>query len=414
MILRPAEPRPNIVLILAEDLGAWLLGYYGNKEIRTPNLDLLARSGSRFVSHSVATLGTAASRATLLTGRLPRQHGVEDTVGSAGPPAKFRSEVMISDLLAGNGYDCGFAGKWDFGEAARPQHGFSVWSALPPEERGYAAQTITGHAVQFLEARKPERPFFLLVSHPNPRAPYDGLPQKYYDLHAKTPFDTVGWLPMVADAAENRELMKDPVGSLRKCAAAISALDEQIPPLISVLDKKGIRDNTVVIFTASSGLLAGRHGVWSAGRGSDPINLYTEAVETPMIWNWPGKVPIEGARTELAGSYDLFPTLCDLAGVAAPKDRDLCGRSYLLPITNRPLPRREEWRNLVFASYGGAEMARDSRYKLVLRAGGAGPNELYDLRTDPREFTNQFENDRFVTIRTALTESIVKWRQEYL
>ncbi len=408
-------PRPNIVLILAEELGAWMLGSYGNKEIRTPHLDLLVRSGSRIVNHSMATLGAAASPATLLTGRLPRQHGIEDALGPAGPPARFRSELMISDLLARSGYECGFAGRWPFGDDAKPQHGFNSWSALPAQERGYAAEATTGGAVRFLEAQKPERPFFLLVSHPSPRVPYEGLPQKYYDLYDGTTFATVGWSPAVAWAAENRELMKNPVESLRKCAAAVSALDDQIPPLISVLDKMKVRYNTVVIFTASRGLLAGRHGLWSGGRGSDPVNLYREAVETPMIWNWPGVVPVEGARTELAGSYDLLPSLCEVAGVAVPKDRELCGRSYLLPVTNRPFPRRTPpWRNLVFASYGGVEMARDFRYKLVLRAGGAGPNELYDLRSDPREFTNQFENDHFVTIRTNLTEALVKWRQEYV
>ena len=411
---RTAEPKPNIVLILAEDLGAWLLGCFGNKEIRTPNLDLLARSGSRFASHSVSTLGSAASRATLLTGRLPRQHGIEESPGQAAPPAKFRGEVLISDLLAASGYECGFVGKWDFGEQAKPQHGFRAWSTLAAQERGPAFESITPNAVQFLEARKPEQPFFLVVSHPSPRVPYDGYPQRYYDLYAKTAFDTLAWLPMVASASQDRELMKDPVGSLRKCAAAISALDDQIPPLVSVLDKKGIRDRTLVIFTSLNGLLAGRHGLWSAGRGSDPINLYAEAVETPMIWNWPGKVPVEGARSELAGSYDLFPTLCELAGVAAPKDRNLCGRSYLLPMTNQPLPRKEPWRSLVFASYGGAEMARDPRFKLVLRANGAGPNELYDVRADPREFTNQYDNAKFLTVRNSLAESLRQWREKHV
>jgi arylsulfatase A-like enzyme len=95
--------------------------------------------------------------------------------------------------------------------------------------------------------------------------------------------------------------------------------------------------------------------LWSAGLGSDPINLYAEAVETPMIWNWPGKVPVEGARSELAGSYDLFPTLCELAGGA--KDRSLCGglsAADYQPAVTAAKP----WRNLVFASYGGAEIAR--------------------------------------------------------
>ncbi|MCC7174152.1 MAG: sulfatase-like hydrolase/transferase [Bryobacterales bacterium] len=412
---RSTEPRANIVLILAGDLGAWLLGSYGNREIRTPNLDLLARSGSRLASHSVATLGTAAGVATLLTGRLPRQHRVPEAPGKPGLPATFANEVLISDLLAAAGYECGFAGRWELGDPTKAQRGFRSWSALPADERGSALDPVTESAVRFLEERKPGQPFFLLVSHGSPCAPYDGLPQKYYDRYANSTFESVGWLPAAANAAADREMMADPVGSLRKCAAAISALDDQIPPLVSVLDRKGLRDNTVIVFTATRGLPAGRHGVWSGGRGSNPVNLYAEAIETPMIWNRPGTIPVEATRMELAGSYDLFPTLCEVAGVTAPKGRNLCGRSYLLPLTNRPLPRREPpWRNLVFASYEGAEMARDSRIKLVLRGNGAGPNELYDLRIDPRETTNLYDDDRFVTVRNNLSNSLSQWREKYV
>jgi arylsulfatase A-like enzyme len=396
-------------LILAENLGAWLVGPFGNTEIRTPNLDLLARSGSRFRNHTAVAPACAANRATLLTGRLPRQHGIEETPGT-----KFGAEVAISDLLAAAGYECGYVGKWDLGDADTPQHGFRFWRPAAAGGQGYASEQITRQAVEFLDGRKPEQPFFLIVSHPGPIAPYEGHPRKYDELYAKLTFDSHAWLPAAANASEGKEFLKDYVGSMRKYAGAVSALDDQIPPVVSVLDKKGIRDQTLVIFTSASGLLAGRHGLWGAGRGSDPVNLYAEAVETPMIWNWPGKVPVEGARAELVGSYDLFPTLCEVAKVAPPTGRNLCGRSYLAPITNQPLPRKAPWQNVVFASYGVAEMVRDSRFKLVLRNRGAGPNELYDVRVDARELVNQYENSQFLTVRNALAESLRQWREKYV
>ncbi len=206
--------KPNILLVLANDLGAWMLGCFGNKEIRTPNLDLLARGGTRFLRHSVCAPAGAPGRASLLTGRTPRQHGLEDA------PARFRNEIMISDLLASAGYNCGYVGRWDMGEGEKPQHGFRSWYTLP--------EMMTQRAAQFLEEQKAEAPFFLVASYFLPDAPYDGHPRKYYDQYAKTTFETTGWLPAASNAAQGKEYLKDTVGSLRKCAAAVSALDDQV------------------------------------------------------------------------------------------------------------------------------------------------------------------------------------------
>jgi arylsulfatase A-like enzyme len=129
-----------------------------------------------------------------------------------------------------------------------------------------------------------------------------------------------------------------------------------------------------------------------------------------MIWSWPGRVPTQSARPELVSFYDFLPTVCEAAGVQAPKDRNLLGRSYLNVVTNRPLPKGERWRDLVFGQFRYTEMARDNRYKLVIRHEGKGPNELYDLRVDPREKANQYDNQAYVTIKQNLTKELEAWR----
>ena len=400
--------KPNLVLILAEELSAWLLGCFGNKEIKTPNLDLLARSGTRFISHTVATAAAPGNRATFLTGRLPHQHGCED-----GPSERLVSELLLSDLLAKAGYECAYAGRWDLGGELKPQHGFSQWFPLAGGETGFTAEWVTARAVDFLEKQSPGRPFFLVAAYPLPAAPYAGLPSRFYDLYSGVAFETAGWQPASASASRGKELLADTVDSLRRLAAAVTALDEQVKPLLAVLDRRSLRDNTLVVFTACRGVLAGRHGLWHGGDGSEPPNLYTEALETPMIWNWPGTVPVEGARTELVASYDLFPSLCAALEVTPPPKANLCGRSFLLPVTNQPLPRKAPWRNLVFASYRNTEMVRDSRFKLVLRSNGAGPNELYDLRADAAERFNQYDNAEFITVRKTLEQQLRQWRTKY-
>ena len=396
-------PRPNILLILAESLPAFSLGCYGNQEIRTPNLDLLARGGSLFTCHATCAPSPRAGRASLLTGLVPRQHGVEEQ--PAAVPPSFASTTMISDLLAGAGYHCGYMGLWGLGDDAKPQHGFQKWDTQPG--------TPTARAVQFLEELQPGWPFFLVASFASPREPYTGLPQAFYDKYATSRFDSLGWLPPARNASSGKEFLSDIVGSLRKCAAAITAFDNEVAQLISALDARKLREQTLVIFTAAAGHLMGRHGLWGSGRASDPVNMYEEAVMTPMFWNWRGKVPVEGVRPEVIDGDDLLPSLCEVAGIRAPAKRPLAGRSYLLPATNRPLPKKAPWRNLVFSQSGNTEMVRNARFKVVLRDGGKGPGELYDLRKDPRELVNQYDNAEYISFRSSMARDLEQWRQQY-
>ena len=435
-----APERPNILLVLADDLAAWMLGCYGNKEIRTPNMDELARGGTRFQNNFVCTPICSASRATLFTGRLPRQHGIQDFLtdkpvadppqGQEVAPPSFKNEVLLSDVLAGQGYDCGYVGKWHMGDDATPQHqnrfwytmlGGSApyqnpkmsWNGKIVEEKGYLPELMTGKACEFLGGQSGQKPFFLTVSYFNPHTPYDGHPQKYYDMYAKTSFDGVGWQPMAANALRERELMRDPIANMRKCAASVSALDDQIPVLVRKLRERRLWENTLVIFCGDNGFLLGRHGLWSKGLASNPINMYDEVMSVPMIWNWPGKIPVQQVRPELVSFYDVMPTLCELTGAPVPAGRNLCGRSYLPLVFNRPLPKKEPWRNTVFGQFRNTDMARDSRNKLVLRNDGAGPNELFDLRTDPRENVNQYNNPQYLTPRDRLAGEIAEWKKRY-
>jgi arylsulfatase A-like enzyme len=431
---------PNIVLILADDLAAWMLGCYGNKEIRTPNIDVLARSGTRFANNFVCTPICSASRATLFTGRTPRQHGIHDFLtpkpssnppqGQAAPPSSFREEIMISDVLASRGYECGYSGKWHMGDDAKPQHNYRFWYTMQGgsspyqnpsmnlngevvNESGYLAELITKRALEFLDRQTAEKPFFLTISHFNPHTPYEGHPARYYEMYANTKFETLGWEPPAPNALREKNYLNDIVGNIRKCAASVTALDDQIAPVIAKINERGWRDDTLIIFTGDNGFLLGRHGLWSKGLASDPINMYEEVVQTPMIWNWFGKVPPEAVRPELVSFYDVVPTICDAVDAPLPEGRNLCGRSYLPLATGKSLPQKERWRNIVFGDFRNTQMARDTRYKLVWRNEGKGPNELYDMRTDPREKTNQYDNPGFVTVREALQQELEAWRKKY-
>ena len=393
---RKPAVRPNVVLIVLEDVGAWMLGCYGNREFRTPNIDVLGRSGMRFLSSYAASAVPPPGLASILTGETPRQLGF---AADDAPSASLGKAPMLSGILAGAGYLCGFAGDWKL-MAGEPQPaGFKSWDVTAD----YSA--VTAKAARFLDGQKTSQPFLLVAAYAFP----DGVPSKYVDAYASATFDTIGWEPRATNAAAHKDALKDIPGSIRKAAAALTALDGEIALLIRKLDERGLRDNTLIVLTSTSGALLGRHGLWGGGRASDPPNMYEEVTAVPLIWDWQGHTPADSTRPEFVSAYDLLPSLCELVQAPLPAGPKLPGRSYLPAVFNQPFPQKEPWRNLVFGQFDSAAMVRDNRYKLVLRSDGQGPGVLFDEIGDPREKVNQYDNPRFVTTRDDLSRALTAW-----
>ncbi|MGO9254908.1 MAG: sulfatase [Bryobacteraceae bacterium] len=370
----PAPAPPSLLLLAPDNLPAWIVGSYGNQEVRTPHLDALAKTGTRFLNHSVCAPEPGLGRATLVTGRTPMQVHDAETV-----PA---GEAGLEKLLAGLGY-----------------------ATLEAEASA---------APKFLDAQAAGKPFFLHVRCPYLQPPYDGMAQKYHQQYAQIKFDTFNPDRPAPNAARNRELLADPIGSLRKYGAAVSAFDDEVGAIIARLTQKGLLQNTLIVFTATCGNLAMHHGLWGAGGASEPRNMFQEAVATPLIWSWLGHVPPDVTRPDQVSAYDLVPTICELASSNLPS-ANLCGRSYLALATGKSLPKKQPWRTTVFAADGPTAMARVERYKLVERTPGAhsGPGELYDLVADPGERQNQYDNQQFLSVRTELAGSLAAWKQRY-
>jgi hypothetical protein len=182
---KPEALRPGIVLILVDELPAFMLGSYGNKQVRTPNLDLLAQMGMRFTNHFSCVPAAVAGRNTLLTGRTPMQ------LGDAGNLSA--DDVPLASILRAAGY-------------------------TSQEGDGAAA-------VQFLDGQTAGKPFFFTLNCPSLRPPYDNVPKQYLDMYAAEPFD--GYAPDLpaANAADGKELLRNVLGNVRKAAAAVTALD---------------------------------------------------------------------------------------------------------------------------------------------------------------------------------------------
>ncbi|MBS1857190.1 MAG: sulfatase-like hydrolase/transferase [Acidobacteria bacterium] len=360
---KPAGETPHIVLILAEHLPAWLLSCYGNKEVRTPNIDRLSLTGTRLMNHIAAHGDPAAARAALLTGML----------AGGGTP--------VDKLLSGVGY--------------------STHTAASGAE-----------AVRVLEAESGAKPFLLTVTLSGFAPPYPGG-APYLGQFANAKLDTFEQVPPAPNIAAGKEMFTgDLLGNLRAAAAAVVGIDAEVGVITAKLSQKKLLDNTLIVFTSPTGSLIGRHGLWNGSAGSNPPNFYEEVIATPMIWVWPARVAPSNTRPELVSGADLTPTICDLTPADLPAGT-YPGRSYLPLVQNKPLPKKQPWRKTAFLADGRFGVARDDRYKLVLRDEGKGPNELYDLTADARERVNQYDNPQFLAVRTQLTGELTRWRQKF-
>ena len=421
--------RPNILFILADDMGAWALHCAGNSDIQTPNLDRMATRGVRFENFFCASPVCSPARASILCGTMPSCHGVLDWLDGGNVPAShpftegreaFRFETQpirylehltsYTELLHQAGYTCGLCGKWHLGDSLSPQKGFTDWYTIARggcdyfkpeivengtirEEHGYVTDLIGQRALETLEryASRPD-PFYLSVHFTAPHDPWDKEqhPQAYWDLYEGCGFTATPDLPLHPNqvytcshgTGERRKEL------LRGYYAAISAMDHQIGRLTDKLEELGILDNTVVIFTSDNGMNLGQHGIWGKGNGTFPQNMFDSSVKVPFLAMWPGHFRENAVCEEMFSHYDLMPTLCELAQVECRTRQTLPGDSFAAWLQQ---PDKERGGSIVvFDEYGPVRMIRSKEYKLVLRY-PYGPNELYDLRQDPQEETNLYD-----------------------
>jgi arylsulfatase A-like enzyme len=426
----PAADRPpNVVFILTDNHGAWTLGCYGNKDIRTPHLDRFAREGTLFERSYSSNAVCSPTRATYLTGLIPSQHGVHTylTAGGAqtGPNAyctiaEFRS---LSEILKDVGYVCGLSGKWHLGGNLRPQEGFSEWVTMPHghtstfydaeviedgkvrKEPGYLTDFWTGHAVRFIEANK-ARPFFLFLAYNGPYGLGGSLLRPARNRHADYYADKD--LPSFPRERphpwlyQNRQFMNN-VQAMRRHAAEVSGVDDGVGRVLAALKEHGLDDNTLVVFTGDQGLAGGHSGFWGMGDHTRPLTCYDWTMHVPLIWRHPGRIPAGRRRDLLVSNYDFLPTVLDYLGL---KDKQADtpaspGRSYAAALRDGPVA----WEDVVFFEFENVRAVRTDRWKHIVRFPD-GPDELYDLRADPGERTNLVDRDMHAGERAALRKRL--------
>ena len=382
-----AQPRPpNIVFVLADDLGVNDVGAYGRREHRTPNLDRLAAEGLRFTAAYVASPICSPSRAALMTGRAPaRLHLTTYLPGRADAPSQRLlhppmrqhlplEEVTLAERLRTAGYATAMIGKWHLGGAGYlpTDQGFDVFHAgqattAPSDvEGGKGEFDLTREAERFIDANR-DRPFFLYLGHNNPHIPFRSA------------------RPALVES--NRDAF-DPA-----YAATVQTLDDSIGRLLAHLDNRGLRERTIVVFTSDNGGLhmpEGQHArvthntPYRAGKGY----LYEGGLRVPLIVRGPGLATRRLVEAPLVNS-DWLPTLLEITGAGTARDLDGISQAQLLR-TGRPsaaaAARPFFWHIPHYTNQGSrpAGAIRDGRWKLVEHY-DTGRAELFDLEADVAE-----------------------------
>jgi arylsulfatase A-like enzyme len=420
----PARRPPNVVMFMTDDHGAWANGCYGCPEIHTPNIDRLAREGMRFDRAYACTPVCSPSRMTYITGKLPSLHGVQDYLipeDTAGPTARrwLDGHTTYTEILARNGYTLGLSGKWHMGEDERAQRGFSYWATVPggggtyrdPEfirngERikvnRFKTDAVGDFAIDFIEQSK-DKPFYLLVPFYAPHTPYDYQPAEYRKPYENAKFTCYPRGSAHPDQNPSLKNHHNREESMRSYSALITGADANIGRIVKRLEELGLRENTLVIFTADQGWNAGHHGVWGKGNGTVPFNMYEESLRVPLIWNHPGRIPAGSTTRALVSSYDYFPTILDYLNVPSPVQT--MGRSCKSVLAQ---PKANWTRNRLFFEYAYVRGIRTENLKYIERAAPYG-SELYDLEADPGETVNHIDDPAYRKQRDALARELAAY-----
>lgn len=422
---KSVPPPVNVVMFMTDDHGAWALGASGCAEMHTPNIDQLAREGARFTRAYACTPVCSPSRMTWLTGLIPSVHGVQDWLR---PPDSYgersrrwlAGHLAYSEILARNGYTLGMCGKWHMGQDDKPQAGFTYWATVPggggtyrnPEflKNGvrvrlneFKTDAVGDCALDFLDQTR-GRPFYLLVPFYAPHTPYDFQPEQYRRPYEGSKFSCFPQTSQHPWQSPGLRAHHGNRASMHSYSALITGVDANVGRVVEKLEALGVRERTLIVFTADQGWNAGHHGVWGKGNGTWPFNMYEESIRVPLIWNQPGRIRAGQVLAPMVSSYDYFPTILEYLGMRAPADSRRPGRSYAAFLEGK----KPAWRNRLYFEYCFVRAIRTETMKYIERT-KEWPSELYDLERDPGETENRLEDPAYRRQREALQRDLAQW-----
>ncbi|MDO8683197.1 MAG: sulfatase-like hydrolase/transferase [Armatimonadota bacterium] len=395
--------KPNIVLLIADDMGYGDLGCYGAKDISTPNIDRLASEGVRFTQFYTTAPVCAPMRVSMLTGKYPQRTSLATNPDSKNPKAGLSpNETLLPEVLKTAGYATGLIGKWHLGYAPefRPRKqgfdeyfGFLSGSAdyfdhtyrktekwmfdndTEADEPGYMTDLLTNKAVAFIEKHK-NRPFFLYVAY---SAPHD--PQQAPDE----------WL---------KRSRRGVYGAM------VENLDHNIGRVLQQLKDSGVEENTLVIFMSDNGadVAAFRNAGSNAPFRGSKRDVTEGGVRLPFIARWPGHIKAKSEVNEPIISMDIYNTLACVANAKIPLRAGIDGKNVLGVIQGKA----KSPHDYLFFNYGNGLAVRHGKWKLIEIDGKLAG--LYDLETDASE-RNDLSAQQPKIVKD-LSDKLIQWKRD--
>jgi arylsulfatase A-like enzyme len=424
---------PNIIYILADDLGIGDIGYFGQEFIHTPNLDRLAANGMIFTQHYSGSTVCAPARSSLLTGQHTGHTYIRGNheIMPEGQMPISDERITLGQMMQNAGYVTGAFGKWGLGMPGTTgdpnHHGFDLFFGYMCQRQAhryypeyiwendqkyflegndlvhtvtYSQDVIQARTLDFIRENK-DKPFFAYVPHLIPHAelnaPDDSILDMYYGRFPEAPwgFDNTTGDPHLGNDYGDPDFdirgyapVKNPRAVF---AAMVTRLDLHVGQIMQLLDELGLADNTLIIFTSDNGphKEGGADPEFfnsSAGFRGTKRDLYEGGIRVPMIAYWPGRIAA-GTRTDhISAFWDVMPTFAGIARTTSPDDID--GISFLPTLLGQEGQQEHEYLYWEFHEWGGRQAVRKGDWKLVklnvLRPDIA-TYELYDLSKDPFE-----------------------------
>ena len=427
-----ARPRPDIVVVVADDMRWDLMSGEGHPFLDTPNLDHFANEAAKMGKAFVPVALCSPSRAAILTGREPHRASAPGILWRNN--SFLQTQRTLAEDLQDAGYTTAYFGKWHLGDGSKPKRGFDHWESFDwlgdffdpvvhvngvrHEFDGYVDDVLSARAERFLEEHADsERPVFMMIGlkaphlmfeHPERHdGAFEGVGIPVPDTYDED-FSRSGKLQAIKEwlgidhFRAGLEHYKDWDHYIKEHYRAILGLDDSVGTLRAALRHRGKEDDTLFIYTSDNGYSLGDHGL------TEKHMVYEEPIRVPFLIDFPGRED-RGFRFEgLVSTLDIAPTALDYAGVEIPRRMD--GRS-LRPLVEPGHDVAGEdgapWRDELFLAYEGWQVAlRTERYKYIESLVEEGHVELYDLITDPNETRTVHDDPAYVDVLATMKERL--------
>lgn len=453
-----AQKKPmNIIFILSDDHRYDAMGFmHAIEGLQTPGMDRMAREGAHIKNAFVSTSLCSPSRASILTGQYAHTHTVVDNSAPLPDNLKFFPQYMQE-----KGYQTAFMGKWHMGNTDdQPQPGFDYWLSfqgqgvyntptfningkrVKQKDGSYITDLLTDYAVDWLNNRKKEKPFFLYLSHKGVHAEFEPAKRhagKYANLPIVCPpsmyltvtdsskyFGTVTAPKTKVNYADIPQWVRKQRYSwhgvdymyhgtipfdnfYHRYLETLQAVDESVERILNWVKEQGLDQNTMVVYMGDNGFSFGEHGL------IDKRHAYEESMRVPLLVWAPGMVKPNSVVDNIIMNVDLAPTFLQLAGISKPLQMQ--GNSFADMLAGKQIA----WRDKVFYEYYWESAfpqtpttfaVRSDRYKYISYNGVWDINELYDLKEDPYEMNNLVRDTAYRAIGMDLKKALFKWLDE--